>query len=129
MTLWTGFKPYIELNKQDPVLQKYVADLQRTSPQADIYNQFTEGGYLGAKILVEAMRRVGPDLTRARLKGVLDTMKYDPHLAVEKQFAWTPNWRYVNKTLQSFTIVYKGSYGGWRAGAIQADPRPAAGIN
>jgi len=129
MILWTGFKPYIEVYKQDPAVRAFVSDLQRSNPQADIYNQFTEGGYLGMKVFVEALKRVGPDVTRTRLKAALDSLAIPSQLAFEPKFKWRSNWRWINATLQSFTIQYKGTFGGWRAGSTQRDPHPAAGTS
>jgi ABC-type branched-subunit amino acid transport system substrate-binding protein len=129
MMVWTGFKPYIESYKSDPAVRKYVADLQRTNPQADVYNAFAVGGYVGMDLLVEGLKKVGPYLTRQRLKQELDRMTLDTGLTLQRQLSWRPGWQWVNTTMQGFTILYKGTFGGWREGPIEKDPRPAAGVN
>jgi ABC-type branched-subunit amino acid transport system substrate-binding protein len=129
MTVWTGFKPYIETHKSDPAVQKYVADLRRTNPQADIYNAFAVGGYVGMQLLVQALKQVGPYLTREGLRKALNTMTLSTGLTMQAKLQWRPNWRYVNTTMQGFIIQYRGTFGGWREGPIGKDPQPAAGIN
>jgi ABC-type branched-subunit amino acid transport system substrate-binding protein len=129
MMVWTGFKPYLESYINDPAVREYVRDLQRVNPQADEYNQFAEGGYLGMKLLVEAMKLVGPNLTRQNLKAVLDTMNLSTGLALQGGLRFGPNNRFVNTTMQTFVIQNKGTFSGWRAGPIITDPRPQAGTS
>ena len=86
-------------------------------------NAFTEGGYLGMLLLVEAMEKVGPELTRERLKLVLDHMSLNTGLTLQDRISFTPTSRFSNITMQAFVIQYKGSFGGWRAGPIVRDPR------
>jgi ABC-type branched-subunit amino acid transport system substrate-binding protein len=127
MMVWTGFKPYIESYINDAAVREYVRDLERVNPQADEYNAFAEGAYLGMKLLVEAMKRVGPNLTRQALKGVLDSMDLTTGLTLDGHLRFSPTNRFVNTTLQGFIIQNKGTFSGWRAGPIVADPRPQAG--
>jgi ABC-type branched-subunit amino acid transport system substrate-binding protein len=127
MMVWTGFKPYIESYINDAAVREYVRDLERVNPQADEYNAFAEGAYLGMKLLVEAMKRVGPNLTRLGLKSMLDSMDLQTGLTLDGHLRFSAANRFVNTTLQGFVIQNKGTFSGWRAGPIVADPRPQAG--
>lgn len=129
MMVWTGFKPYIESYKADPAVLRYKSDLESTNPQADIFNAFAVGGYVGMQLLVEGLKKVGPYLTRQRLKYELDRMTLKTGLTLQPTLTWQPNWRWVNTTMQGFQIQYKGTFGGWRVGPLEKDPRPAAGTS
>ncbi|HEV2755940.1 MAG TPA: ABC transporter substrate-binding protein [Actinomycetota bacterium] len=124
MRVWTGFKPPIEDYANDPMVKQYVEDLKRTKPDADEFNAFTEGGYIGMMLLVEALKVVGPDLTRERLKAALDHTLLKTGLSIQPGLRFTPTSRFANTTMQAFTIQYKGTFGGWRAGPIVRDPNP-----
>jgi ABC-type branched-subunit amino acid transport system substrate-binding protein len=127
MWVWTGYKPPIEDYRKDPVVQTFVSDLKKTKPDADEFNAFAEGGYVGMSLLVEALKKVGPQLTRARLKTVLDSMDYASGLTLEKTLSWRPGNHFAAVTMQAFQIEYKGSFGGWRAQTIVKDPSPQLG--
>ncbi len=129
MQVWTGFKPYIESYINDPAVREYVRDLKRVSTQADEFNAFAEGAYLGMQLLVEAIKRVGPNLTRRALKHVLDSMDLQAGLALQGRLLYSPSNRFVNTTMQGFVIQNKGTFSGWRTGPIVSDPRPRAGTN
>jgi ABC-type branched-subunit amino acid transport system substrate-binding protein len=122
MWVWTGFKPPIEQYANDPAVKQYVADLHRTKPDADEFNAFTEGGYVGMLLLEKALRQIGPGLSRIGLKKVLDSTCLASGLTIQPKICFTPNSRYANTTMQAFAIQYKGTFGGWRAGTIVKDP-------
>lgn len=128
MAMWTGFKPPIENYKNDPAVQTWVNDLKRTKPDADEYNAFAEGGYVGMQLAVEALKRVGPELTRQRYKVVLDSLSLRSGLTFQSKLRFTPASRFANITMQAFIVQHKGTFGGWRAGPMVQDPRPQAGI-
>lgn len=128
MNVWTSFKPFIESYRNDAAVREYVNDLRRANPQADEFNQFAEGGYVGVLLLVEALEKVGPNLTRHGLKAALDNMCINPGLTIQDKLCWSSSTRFASTTMQSFQIQYKGTFSGWRAGPIVEDPRPQAGI-
>ena len=127
MLVWTGFKPNIEGYRGDPAVQRYVAALKQTNPQADEFNQFAQGGYVGMQLLVDGLKAVGPNLTRQRLKAALDSANLKSGLTMDSVLRFRPNNRFTATTMQSFAIQYQGTFSGWRTGARVADPRPAAG--
>ncbi|HVF04105.1 MAG TPA: ABC transporter substrate-binding protein [Frankiaceae bacterium] len=128
MVVWSGFKPNVEKYRNDPGVGAYVRALKGKYRQADEYNQFTQSAYVGMQFLVAALRKVGPELTRLRLKAVLDHMTYDNSLTLQGRLAFTPTSRFANTTMQAFTMQYKGTPGGWRLGPIVKDPRPGIGV-
>lgn len=125
MLLWTGYNPPIGPLKNIPEVSEYIADVQKISPGADTTNQFLEGAYLGMKVFVEALRRVGPDLTREKLVAVMDSMNYKSGLA--NDLVWAPGKHYANSSAQAFEIVTAGGgFSGFRSaqtGWIR-DPEP-----
>lgn len=122
MWVWTGFKPPIESYANDPAVRQYVSDLKRTKPDADEFNAFTEGGYVGMLLLEKVLKTVGPDLTRERLLQAANSTCLASGLTIQPKICFTPNNRFANITMQAFTIQYKGTFGGWRAGPIVKDP-------
>lgn len=127
MVVWTGFKPNVEQYTSDPAVTSYVNDLRSVNPQADPYNQFSEGAYVGMQALIQALQRVGPELTRARLKAVLDTMKFAAPLTLQGVLPFSASNRFANVTMQAFTMQFKGTPGGWRTGETVSDSRASAG--
>jgi ABC-type branched-subunit amino acid transport system substrate-binding protein len=124
MVVWTGFKPNVEKYRNDPAVVSYVRALKAKRPSADEYNQFTESAYVGMQLLVAALRKVGPELTRERLRNVLNTITYKDGLTIQGTMTFTPTTRFANVTMQAFTMQYKGTPGGWRVGGIERDPHP-----
>jgi ABC-type branched-subunit amino acid transport system substrate-binding protein len=125
MYVWTGFKPPIENYAQDPAIKTYVSDLRRTKPDADKFNAFAEGGYVGMQLLVAALEKVGPNLTRNSLARVLDAMSFNSSLALQSNLAWHTGNHFSNATMQAFEIQYSGSFSGWRSKTIVRDPNPS----
>ena len=121
MRVWTGFKPPIENYQDDSAVKGYVEDLKRTKPDADEFNAFTQGAYVGMLLLVDALKRVGPELTRERLKVALDSTSLGTGLSLQPKLAFTPRTRFSNTTMQAFTIQYPGTFAGWTSGPIERD--------
>ena len=112
MLLWTGYNPPIGDKKNLPGVNKYVSDVQAIDPGVDVNNQFLEGAYLGMTVFVEALKKVGPDLTRARLKQAMDTMSYSSDLSSALSYA--PGKHYANVGAQAFGVVTAaGSFTGF----------------
>jgi ABC-type branched-subunit amino acid transport system substrate-binding protein len=121
MYVWTGFKPNIEGYRSDPAVQRYINALKQTNPQADEFNQFAEGAYVGMQLLVEGLRKAGPQLTRGRLKAALDSIKLNSGLTITPTLQFSPNNRFTATQMQAFVMQYKG-YASWRSGPIVSDP-------
>lgn len=127
MLVWTGFKPNLEGYRDDPAVRAYVSALKQTNPQADEFNQFAQGGYVGMQLLVAALRKVGPNLTRQRLKAALDSIDLRSGLTMDATQKFRADNRFTATTMQAFSIQYQGTFSGWRAGPKVTDPRPTAG--
>jgi hypothetical protein len=122
MVTWTGFKPFVEQYRSDPAVQAYVNDLRATCPSCDENNQFSQGAYIGMQLLVEGLKAAGPDLTRQGLRQALDGLAFGCPLCLEPSLDYSPNNRYVATTMQGWVIQYRGTFAGWKAGNIVADP-------
>lgn len=110
--VWTGYNPPIGPLKSKPGVASYVNDVTAVKPGIDVNNQFVEGAYLGMSVFVEALRRVGPDLTRERLRQVMDSMTYESDLA--STLTWRPGKHAANVRSQSFSMtVSQGAFRGW----------------
>lgn len=123
MLVWTGFKPFQEHYVSDPDVQRYVSDLQTTNRNADPNNQFSLGAYIGMELLVEGIKAVGPELTREKLKQQLDTIVFDSGLTLADPMRFSADNRYVATKMQAWEIQAVGSFSGWSAQQIVADPR------
>lgn len=111
--IWTGYLPPIEEFAAVPAVKEYVAAIRRESADADVTNQFLEGGYSGMRLLVEALKRTGANLTRDRLKGTLDSLNINLGLTTPLQ--WRPGNHLANTSMRSFAIQNKGGFNGFRA--------------
>ncbi|HVF75516.1 MAG TPA: ABC transporter substrate-binding protein [Acidimicrobiales bacterium] len=129
MQVWTGFKPYIEQYENDPAVRAYVEAMKAVKPNVDFYNQFSQGAYVGMQLLVQALREVGPTLTRDRLRASLDNMTIATGLTIQDKVSFTPTTRFANVTMQGFVMQHKGGWGRWRAGPAVQDPRPESGTS
>ncbi len=113
MLVWTGYNPPIGSFLSLPGVRAYVNDVKTISPTADATNQFMEGAYLGMSVFVEALKAVGPNLTRKALKSVLDQIAFQTDLA--SGLRWTSSFRHANKSAQAFEMtVSQGSFSGFR---------------
>jgi ABC-type branched-subunit amino acid transport system substrate-binding protein len=128
MQVWTGFKPSIEKNENDPAVRAYVDAMRSVKPNIDFYNQFSEGAYVGMQLLVKAMRDVGPNLTREALRDALNRTTFNSGLSIQPSLTYTASSRFANVTMQGYVMQNKGSWNRWRAGPVVADPHPEAGI-
>jgi ABC-type branched-subunit amino acid transport system substrate-binding protein len=110
--VWTGYNPPIGPLASKPGVAAYVNDVRAVKPGIDINNQFVEGAYLGMTVFVEALKRVGPQLTRERLKQVMDSMVFESDLA--SSLSWKPGQHTANTRSQSFSMsVSQGAFRGW----------------
>lgn len=113
LAVWTGYNPPIGRDAAIPDVAAYVDDVKAVAPAADVRNQFLEGAYFGMSLMVEALRRVGPDLTRQRLRAVLDQMDFDN--GITAGLRWRPARHHANVRARSFSMVVSGgNFLGWR---------------
>jgi ABC-type branched-subunit amino acid transport system substrate-binding protein len=112
MLLWTGYNPPIGEKQNLPGLAKYVSDVKAIDPGVDPDNQFVEGAYLGMTVLVEALKQAGPNLTRVRLRQVLDGFRYASDLSSPLAFA--PGRHDANQGAQAYEVrTAAGSFSGF----------------
>ncbi len=111
MWLWTGFHPPIGGNLGKPAVKRYVDAIRATTSSADVTSTFLQGSYVGMRMLVQALREVGPDLTRERLIAALDSMRLDTGLSAP--LSWRPGNHFANATMEAWSIQYKDRFSGW----------------
>jgi ABC-type branched-subunit amino acid transport system substrate-binding protein len=110
--VWTGYNPPIGPLASKPGVAAYVSDVRAVKPSIDVNNQFVEGAYLGMTVFVEALRRVGPNLTRERLKAVMDSMTFESDIA--SPLNWKSGQHSANVRSQSFSMtISQGAFRGW----------------
>lgn len=106
MLVWTGYNPPIDALASLPGVAAYVNDLRAVDPGIDVTNAFAQGSYLGMSIFVEALRRVGPNVTRANLQQVMNSQEFQTDLA--SPLRWTTGQRFANTQAQAFELRYAG---------------------
>lgn len=124
LAVWTGYNPPIDTYATLPDVARYVSDVTALDPSIDVKNQFVEGAYLGMTVFVEALERVGPNLTRAALQQVLDSMDFESDIA--STLTWRPGDHKANTGARSFSmVVTQGTFNGWRdeGTGFRADPK------
>lgn len=113
IVVWTGYNPPIEQYAGIPDVSRYVDEVTSTSPGVDVRNQFLEGSYLGMTLFVEALKKVGPNLTRSGLRQALDSMDYGNQIT--SGLSWRPGKHFANTRARAFSIVEGGGdFRGWR---------------
>ncbi len=109
--VWTGYNPPIEDYANKSGVRQYVNDLHAINAQADEFNQFTEGAYLGMVALAEAIAKTGPDLTRQRLMDTLYNIEVD--IGLSQPLSWSPGNHQSNISAQAFEINYQSGFKEW----------------
>jgi ABC-type branched-subunit amino acid transport system substrate-binding protein len=125
MLVWTGYNPPIGGLASAKDVAAYVDDVHSVDPQVDVNNQFLQGAYLGMKVFVAGLEKVGPNLTREGLRDAMNTMTYQSDLS--SPLTWGPDKRFANLAAQPFRITTASSefLGFAEVGAgFLVDPRP-----
>lgn len=128
MLVWTGYNPPVGRLASEPAVAAYVDDVKSVDPGVDVNNQFLEGAYLGMKVFVAALEKVGPNLTRAAMRDAMNSLTYQSELV--SALTWgpqVPQQRFANLSAQAFKIVTaSGSFVGFAEAntGFQRDPTP-----
>lgn len=113
MWVWTGYTPPIPPFDSLPPVVTYVNDVRAERSTVDVTNPFVEGGYLGMQLLVDGLRRVGPELTRDRLRAALDSIQLDSGLSTP--LTWRRDNHYANNSVRAFSMVMNANaFSQWR---------------
>jgi hypothetical protein len=105
---WTGYRLPVGADAAHPAVRAYADNLARQHSGAEPANPHTEGAYLGVRLLVDALRRVGPVVTRDALARALDaTTGFDTGLTLAP-LTWRPGQHYANVTLHAYAIEVGG---------------------
>jgi ABC-type branched-subunit amino acid transport system substrate-binding protein len=109
---WTGYNPPIGGLASKSGVAKYVNEVRALNPAIDVRNQFLQGAYLGMSVFVEALRKTGPNLTRAGLRTTLDSLQYPNDLSAT--LTWSAGNHWANVQSQAFSmVVTQGTFNGW----------------
>ena len=123
----TSYFPPIGRFLQMPAVQDYVATVRRFyGDDVDVKNPYLEGGYAGAALTVEILRRAGPCLTRARAIKVADSITNFSAAGLTRPLTFRPlsvgAGHYGNIRAMVVKVARDGS---WVADtSFIADPRP-----
>jgi len=113
--VWTPYNPPIGRFAGNPDVAAYVEDLRAITPTADATNQVIEREYVGARVLIAALERVGANLTRDRLRAELDALRFSSGLT--STLDWGPSVpadRFANRSAQAFRVrTASGSFAGF----------------
>lgn len=124
MRVWTSFYPPIFPYDQQAAVQQFKRDLCVVDGNcnADADSAFTEGGYVGAQLVVYAFQQVGPQLTRKAVKQFLDSATFDSKLS--GPLTWRSGNHYANETMVAFRDTFGGQFTGFQIvnGSQQSDP-------
>lgn len=128
MWVWSGYTPPIEPYIGEDAVARYVSEVRQTNAQADVSNSFVLGGYLGMKMLVRALERVGPELTRPRLVAALDSLTLDAGLS-GRALRWSASSHFANRCAVAFSIQSRPFFAGWRKQtSFVCDPWPGQDV-
>lgn len=112
MIVWTSYYPDRDPFASTPAVTRYVNAIRSVSASADVDNQFLEGGYDGMLLFVQALRQVGPDLTRHAMRQALDTMRFDSGLS--QPISWSSGSHFANTAMLGFSIQYSQGFNGFQ---------------
>jgi ABC-type branched-subunit amino acid transport system substrate-binding protein len=121
MLLWTGFVPDVA---------RYVQDVKLVDPSVDTANPFVVSAYVGTEVLVQALREIGGNLTRHRLRRALDDMVFRSDLVTDLDWGPTvPSQRVANTAVRAVRVTTAlGSFAGFQDAGTgwRRDPRPGS---
>jgi len=110
LEVWTSFSPPIYPFDQQGAVQAYRQDLCAVDPHncsVDMDSAFTEGGYVGMSLMVEALKEASPYLTRDRLRQVLDAMTFKSGLSAD--LTYKHGNHYANLSMVAFKDQYSSN--------------------
>jgi ABC-type branched-subunit amino acid transport system substrate-binding protein len=125
LEVWTSFYPPIYPYDQRPEVQTFKHDLCTADPKdcnVDADSAFTEGGYVGMQLLVQALQQTSPYLTRQGLRQTLDAMTLRTGLSADLTFR--KGGHNANKSMVAFRDQYGQQFTGFQIvnGSQQDDP-------
>jgi hypothetical protein len=118
LMLWSPYEPTWN---DTLATRQYRRDLARVAPNADPTNQLVAGAYVGFMVLVEAMMRVGPYLTRERLRAALDGGAFETGLTqtIDYRVVTAGDAGTVHSPIQclrAYRENFDGTFQGWTPG-------------
>lgn len=99
---WGGFDAPVDGPGED--VRRYKNAVHEVSESADAVNHFTEAGYAGALVLIDALEEIDGPITREALREALDARAYDTRLTAEP-LDW-PESRRANRWMRAYRLTY-----------------------
>jgi ABC-type branched-subunit amino acid transport system substrate-binding protein len=116
MWAWTSFNPPLAPFDSQSAVRTYLNDLRAVSASADASNPHVQGAYVGMRILVDALTKLGPSPTRLGIKRVLDSMTFDSGLGPTLRFS--PGHHFASVAAQAYQDITqndeRGTFANWR---------------
>jgi ABC-type branched-subunit amino acid transport system substrate-binding protein len=108
MEVWTSFYPPIYPFDQRPEVQTFKQDLCQVDNNCEVDSKsaFTESGYVGMELVIQALKNASPFLTRQRLQQTLDSMTLTEGLT--SPLTWKPHNHFANLSMVAFRDTYTG---------------------
>jgi ABC-type branched-subunit amino acid transport system substrate-binding protein len=124
MQVWTSFYPPVYPFSSRAEVSTYKQDLCQVDNHCEIdaMSAFTESGYVGMKLVVEAIQKTSPFLTRKRLRTTLDTMTLTAGLS--GNLTWKKGYHFANQSMVAFVNRYASGSSSFNfvPSSEQADP-------
>jgi len=114
MIVWTGYHAALQPFDSESAVAEFCGALKAAFPKDDCHNEFTEGAYLGMKLFIDAAERAGPNLTRSRLRDVLNSQTFSYGLTGTQTLQFGTSFpRVANASMTSYRDNYSGTFNGW----------------
>lgn len=130
--VFTGYRPVVDPAYSNlPSVVQYENDVRAESSQADLTNQFLEGGYDGMLLVVQCLKAIGAHLTRAAVKAYLDSTTFAADgNGLTQPLTWRPGNHFANVAMKAYVMVANsGRVTGYRPDSAGFITDPNAGAD
>jgi ABC-type branched-subunit amino acid transport system substrate-binding protein len=114
----TGYKPPLPEFASDPAVKEYERIVHKYYPDADLLNPYLEGGYAGAALTVEVLKRAGSCLTREKTIEVANKLSNYSAGGLTQPMTYQPfgvgQGHYGNLYGLTVQATPGGQYGQWK---------------
>jgi ABC-type branched-subunit amino acid transport system substrate-binding protein len=122
LRVWSGLKAPMEEYDADPAIRDYAAAARDAGFRAD--SRANLAAYEGMRLLVAALRRAGPVLTRDALRAALASGPVPAPLTVDGSLTFGDGGGAGARVLRAYDL--DAASGEWTLGPVQKDPSNAA---
>lgn len=130
--VFTGYRPVVDpaYSNLSSVVQ-YENDVRAESSQADLTNQFLEGGYDGMLLMVQCLKALGANLTRDAVRQYLDGTTFAADGGgLTQPLTWRHGNHFANVSMKAYVMVASsGRVTGYRPDSAGFITDPSAGAD